>query len=260
MSKYILYKEVWEALKVQRNELFDGIPRDFDGDIGKDEALAVIARFSRRYQFIDNAIRGSLGSAHTSGSVYMFVTICPPQSVDMLQRLKKVCERYLRRSIVSKYALVYEQRKDRFEMLQGAQGVHAHFLIKTTSTYDSVKRGIRNLIGEWVFRVDCKKEAWVAGKIDYLRGKKDSPDKLRMCAADRDFRRHHGLDDIYYTGEWPGLKEQAPDPRRGSSNGVSGGPHGLLERPVEGDIRSEDGGVMDEIPENPNPFPDLGEF
>ncbi len=247
MSRYILYKGVWEAIINERNEMFDGIPRDIEGDDGKATALGIIHRYCRRWTFIDGAIRNSLGSAGTSGSVYFFITICPPQAPDMLSRLKKVTDRLLKRKNIEKYIMVYEQREEKFEQLKGAIGVHMHALIKSKSSYDTIVRAVKNLVGEWIFKVDCKKEAWVAGKVQYLLQDKRQ-DKIGMCRADTAFRLHFGLQPIYFTGEWPGIERTAQDAVLPVPAGA-GGPHGLLDLSQGG--RSEDLGFTSPFPSPP---------
>ncbi len=254
MSKYILYSKLWSSLENRYGESFDGIPHDFDGPLAKDEAHSIIGRFCRRYKFIDDAIRQQLGTASTSTGVYFFVTICPPDSPDMLSRLKRVVERLLKRKNIERYIMAYEQRTEAFEPLLPLKGVHAHILLKSRSSYDTISRSVKNLVGEWIYKVDCKKEAWVGDKVQYLLGHKDAA-KEAMCNADRDFRSHYKLDNIYYTGKWPTLPDRRAEGDVPPPPSVTGGPHGLGGVSPGG--RTEDGRLMSPIPENSQIIPDI---
>ncbi len=201
MSKYILYRAVWDGIQRVLHEVEVS---DLD-DERASEARAVALRCVRRYNFIFDIISASTGAAGTGGSTFEFVTICPPEGTEFGLLASKV-KRFVERRYVKRFVFVYEQRSATAEV--PFFGLHVHILIEHSSTHGIVKRAVQNLFAPWITHCDAKKEKWaLEDKVPYLLGHKTEPKKQAMVERDRAWRLGLGIENIYFSGSWPTLNE-----------------------------------------------------
>lgn len=145
---------------------------------------------------------------------WLWITINPRPNIE-LQQTKKVVEKFLKRTFISKYCYVYEQRASAENKKPIGTGHHVHLLIKrnldaNVSIYDIKKRcknGFRcisDVDNSSIFHYKHMPEEYVQDKINYMTNKnldEEHKDKEEKQEYDKKWRIENNLESIYNTLE-----------------------------------------------------------
>ncbi len=196
MSTYFLISKSWNAAAIRLGEDVDAPRKLTDHEAA--EVTIALSEVHERYTFIRNFIRSTDGSCDARAFELAFITVSPPQTVD-LGSFRKVIDDFLSKTkCISRWYMAYEQRGTVGEPESLGRGVHAHILcdVARPTTFANFKRACYTAFRGWYLDVRPKLYDWEAGKIKYLLGEKKS-DKLAMVEGDRAWRIAVGLEPFY---------------------------------------------------------------
>ncbi len=195
MSTYFLISKCWNAVALRLGQDPDA-PRAFDA-VEEEEAVDSLGQVLSRYQFIRNFVRKADGSCDARAFELAFLTVSPPESVDLEAFRAAVRDFLSKTKCISKWFMAFEQRGTVAEDDVG-RGKHVHILldISRPTTFANFKVACFNHFRGWYVNVLPKLYEWGPGKIEYLKGLKD-PKKLDAVEGDRSWRTAVGLEPFY---------------------------------------------------------------
>ncbi len=195
MSTYFLISKCWNAVSNRIQEDPDA-PHSLDA-CEEVEALDSLGKVLERYQFIRNFVRKSDGSCDARCFELAFLTVSPPETVD-LEAFRTAVQNFLSKTkCIKRWFMAFEQRGT-VEHDDIGRGKHVHILCDITppTTFANFKTSCFNAFRGWYVNVLPKLYEWEAGKVKYLEGYKEDK-KLDAVAGDRTWRAAVGLESIY---------------------------------------------------------------
>lgn len=195
MSTYFLISRCWNAIATRLGQDPDA-PHALD-EVEEREAIDSLGEVLTRYEFIRSFVRRTDGSCNARDFELAFITISPPESVD-LATFRATAKGFLSKTkCIKRWFMAFEQRGT-VESHDIGRGMHLHLLcdVSPPTTFANFKRAVCNAFRGWYTDIRPKLYDWEAGKIEYLKGLKSS-DKLDAVEGDRAWRADVGLDDFY---------------------------------------------------------------
>ncbi len=203
MSSYFLLKKSWDATAVALGEDTDA-PIRFEEGTSKITAYSALESVYERYLFIKSFISKRDGSCNAQDFELVFLTVCPPDSVDILQLRTRIEEYIAKTKSIKRWFLAYEQRGT-VDGDDVGRGRHCHVILDVAAptSFANLKRGMGNQFRGWIWDARPKLRAWEMDKVEYLKGNKIQA-KEGLVEADRLWRV--GLTpiiaDYYHSPTW----------------------------------------------------------
>ena len=143
---------------------------------------------------------------------FVWLTINPRPEVT-LSEMKKVVEKFVKRTFIKNYVYVYEQRGSKENGKEAGTGHHCHILFQRDTeagikSWDVKKRSktsfksITDVDNNSIFNWHNCPEEYIQDKINYMTNKnldEDHKDKEQKQSMDKEWRKTNKLKEIYYT-------------------------------------------------------------
>lgn len=139
-----------------------------------------------------------------SDSNYVFITVNPPETVDLKMFVKTV-EKAMRKTWIMKYCYVFEQRFPSEKHSTLGQGKHCHILVyRNDKKYSHLVRefkntfkGIVDVHNTALLNFKCIKDIDYEKVMNYMKGMKNDEGKHEKQMNDKKFRELNHLQDYY---------------------------------------------------------------
>jgi len=201
MSGYFLINKSWNAVSTRLGEDPD-TPCEFDSGTGAAAANVALESVYERYKFITAFIARRDGSCNVTDFELVFLTVCPPDSVDFAAFRLRIEGFIGKTKSIKRWFLAYEQRGT----LDGhdlGRGRHCHLLldIAAPTSFANFKRGVGTAFRPWIWDCRAKLRSWEADKVSYLKGSKDAS-KSALVEGDCAWRIAEGVNPWYCSDNW----------------------------------------------------------